>query len=146
MQTKQYQELVMSTLIIGPGEYTLLRAGLELGEEFAEYSLSGNSADELGDMLYWLYAISGFIGHELEPVSNEHYATLPGAVAGVLGTIKRLYRDEYKQPRLVLAEPLNKLKYAISNQGWSLKHLMDANSAKLKRRSANNTIKGGGNR
>ena len=168
MVTKiEYQAFVKSIFLPEPdSKYNMLRAGLELAEEFMElYALEYIDADmpndayaelaqlelkELGDIYFWLTWLSLDLNFELNasfisPIPDAYFTEPIELSAQLAGAIKRVYRDNNLaklQEIPILAN--NILGSLLLVYVCTEADLMETNYAKLSKRLKNNTIQGEG--
>ena len=123
--------------------YTMLRAGLELAEEYLEYTLDP-SVEELGDLFFWFAYWSWVFNYDIEwGQRSSDPRNLMTVIKDISGCIKRMYRDcnlkkmdEFSRVHLpALDHHLQWLIYEC----WetSIPKLIEANVAKLDERFGN---------
>lgn len=129
--------------------YNLLRAGLELAEEYLEYKsaeTSAQSTKELGDMYFWsAYLHSELFGFDCEPELGATKGLQDALICSILGTIKRYYRDK-NADKLDALKPLvlQLISAILVEAGMPEADLRQSNYNKLRARLKANTIQGEG--
>lgn len=123
----------------GPDHPALLRAALELMEEYLEYCIEP-SEDELGDICFWFGYLSCLADYD------RHYGEFDGAFRhdaeifkDIAGSVKRYYRDgNYERLTLVKEALLPELEIWLEEEcncnGFDLDGLMVKNYNKLEKR------------
>ena len=140
---EHYKNYVAFRVLREEHGYTMLRAGLELVEEYLEYTLDP-SIDELGDMFFWFTYLSWCMNYEIDwGKRSSDPRTLMTVTKDIAGCIKRIYRDsslkkidELKSQHLPTLD--HHLQYLIYDV-WetSIDNLIDSNIAKLDERFGN---------
>ena len=148
MEPSVYQRFTASTFICNHDpDFALLRAGLELAEEYIEFRLlpstgGAKAVAELGDILYWNAQIANILQHHLKPEPNAE--RLGEVIVAIAGRIKRIYRDdEISEYYAQLPQLLNRLYFTLSNHP-RFEEIQKYNVNKLSRRKAENKIQGEG--
>ena len=123
----------------GPDHPALLRAALELMEEYLEYCIDP-CEEELGDICFWFGYLSFYCDYE------RHYGDFDGKARGeveflkdIAGSVKRYYRDgNIKKFELLKERLLPELEIWLEDEcsynGFDLDCLMIKNYNKLEKR------------
>lgn len=148
MEPWVYQRFTATTFICNHDpDFALMRAGLELAEEYIEFRLLPSMAPdkviaELGDILYWNSQIANILQHQLAREANVEQ--LGALVVGIVGRIKRIYRDdEVSGYYAELPILLNRLYFVLSAHP-KFEEIQKYNVTKLSRRKAEGKIQGAG--
>lgn len=155
MQKQEYKQLVKTSFVSNEdSNYNLMRAGLELAEEFLElhyYTLVDDynqeeELNELGDVYFWLTFMAEELGFDLESPKRIPDDPLV-CCKNIVGSIKRFYRDRNSDKLIELPTFINNMLNSLMlYYDCSEEELIEVNSEKLTRRLANNTICGEGER
>lgn len=149
MNKQHYRQLISSAFISEPiAKYNMLRASTELAEEFFELLAEEQrelQLKELGDIYFWLTWLSIELDFDLCPEYISPNTIV--CVKNVIGSIKRIYRDNNNAKLIELPALINQLLASLlAKYNVAETDIMKANYAKINRRLNNGTIQGEGTR
>lgn len=139
---EEYQSYVFARVIKELHGYTILRAGLELAEEFLEFQLAvdEDGIEELGDLFFWFAYLSRVSGFEfkaefLEEPKDPLFLSME-LIKNIIGCVKRFYRDNNAEKLIEMRDKHfpDFIYYLCENAKYldiSLDELMIRNVAKL---------------
>ena len=148
LSIREYQDFVATTYIPEKDcHYSLLRAGLELAEEYLEwYECSvSREIDELGDVLYWCAQIANLLNFKIDKEIEPTHDGFSLIILKIIGNIKRFYRDDKKESLAYIPQHINDL-YAYIRNNQKYEVILQNNFEKLTRRKASGTLQGSGDR
>ena len=147
----EYKEFVNSNFKHEPDtHYDMMRAGLELAEEWLEYmeSESDTELEEIGDVLYWfgwfsdvlVFDLTDTKGFEFSEELNVIVPALHSSILSFVGCVKRYYRDKNNDKLDEMRAILPNIQLHIENLidvsfKITIEELMELNTEKLVNRN-----------